>query len=89
MRGVQDTLCHEGQPLCGLKGGTWRILTHYATVQQRLPHILAQRMMVLGTLATHHHTRVVAGRTDHAENLAGSWFNGHDTADFSLHQAFA
>ena len=87
MRRMENTLCHKGQTLGGLKRRTWRILSHNTTVQQGFPHVLAEQTVTLRTLASHHHTRVVAGRRHHTQHLTRLGFDGNNGANLSLHQS--
>ena len=56
--GMNDSFGEEGQTLGGLECRSRRIGTHDGAVQQGLPRILHQLMMVLTTLLTHHHPRI-------------------------------
>ena len=84
-----DTLAEEGQSLRRLERGARRIESHDGAVIEWLPDVLAQFDVLLRALTAYHQTGVVGGRRDHAEHLASRGLNGHDRADFVLHQPLA
>ena len=87
--GGDDSLLQEGERLAGLEGGAGRILSHDASVQQRLVGVAAQQQVVLSALAAYGHSGVIGGAGNHAQNLSRAWLNGHNASALSRHQPFA
>ena len=84
-----DTLGKISQCLSGLERRTRRILSHDASVEQRLPWVLREPSVHLASVLSHQFTRVVRWRGNHCQHRTVSRVDGHDTAYLSLQQPFA
>ena len=66
-----DTLLQKRECLRGLECRTGRILSHDGTVEQRLVLVAREQIVVYTTLSSYHHSGVISGTADHAQNLTG------------------
>ena len=87
--GGDNAFGEECQALGGLERRAWRILTHDGTVEQRLPDIFRERSVVFVAELSFQQTWVVGGGGDHAQHLAGTWFDGYNSTDLAFQHTLA
>ena len=84
-----DTFGQESQRLRGLEGRTRRILSHDASVEQRLPWVQGEPLVHLASVLAHESARVVGRRRHHRQHLARTRVDGDDTAYLAFEQSLA
>ena len=84
-----DTLGEIGECLRGLEGRTRRILSHDASVEQRLPWVQGEPLVHLASVLAHESARVVGRRRHHRQHLARTRVDGDDTAYLAFEQSLA